>query len=120
MDFAITFLKLFFHGLYLAAPLWGFLALVVVLLGQWVGRRESWKRGDALYWSFITATTVGYGDLRPSKPVPRALSVVIAMTGLVFSGIVVAIAVQAAAISFERHIALENTRATKQAIETAP
>lgn len=30
--------------------------------------------GDALYWSFITATTVGYGDITPTTPEGRILA----------------------------------------------
>jgi voltage-gated potassium channel len=38
--------------------------------------------GDALYWSFITATTVGYGDVTPVTPEGRILA-----GGLIFVGI---------------------------------
>ena len=76
------------------------LILFIVLLGQRVGRKESWTRYDALYWSFVTATTLGYGDFRPVKKMSKALTIVIAFTGLVCSGIVVAIAVDSAMHAF--------------------
>jgi voltage-gated potassium channel len=102
MQFTVSFVKLFFGGLYLISPILLFLVVIIVLLGQIVGRHESWKPFDAAYWSFITATTVGYGDMRPVSRSSRILSVLIAMTGLILSGIVVAIALNAATISFNQ------------------
>jgi len=100
MDFTFNFLKLFTYGLGLAAPLLIFLAVLIVLLGQVVGARESWTRFDSLYWSFITATTVGYGDIRPIAPASKALSIIIALIGMIFTGIMVALAIHAATVSF--------------------
>jgi voltage-gated potassium channel len=42
------------------------------------------------YWSFITALTIGYGDIRPDKKSTRILSVIIGMLGIMFTGIIVA------------------------------
>ncbi len=100
MQFTFQFLKFFVYGLELAAPLLILMTFMIVLLGQVAGRRESWNRFDALYWSFITATTVGYGDIRPTYKLSRILSVMIAFVGLIFTGIVVALAINAASISF--------------------
>jgi voltage-gated potassium channel len=104
MDFTFTFIRLFFWAIYLAAPLLLFLILVIALLGQWVGRLEQWRRFDALYWAFITATTVGYGDIRPTRRSSRVLSVAIALTGILFTGILVALALQTATMAFGEHV----------------
>ncbi len=104
MDFTFTFLETFLYGLYFTVPLLLLIVLITICLGQIVGRIESWKKFDALYWSFITATTVGYGDIRPSYRTSKILSVLIALTGLVFTGIIVAIAVRSATYAFNIHV----------------
>ena len=100
MAFTFQFIKIFLYGLEQALPILAFMALLVVLLGQIVGLRESWGRFDALYWSFITATTVGYGDIRPTQKLSKVLSVLIAYVGLIFTGITVALAINAASTAF--------------------
>jgi voltage-gated potassium channel len=104
MEFTLLFVKLFFFGLQLTAPILLFLALIILLLGQYVGRRESWSRFEALYWSLVTATTVGYGDYRPLDTASRMLSILIAICGVIFTGIIVAIAVTSTTKALEaRH-----------------
>ncbi len=95
MDFTLIFIQLFLFGIWLTAPILLLLVLIIVLLGQWVGRRESWSRFEAFYWSFVTATTVGYGDIRPLARGSRIMSVLIAIFGVIFTGIIVAVAVNA-------------------------
>ncbi len=46
----------------------------------------------AIYWSVITLTTVGYGDVSPITPIGKAIAIVTAFLGIatlaIFSGIV--------------------------------
>lgn len=104
MTYTLLFLELFYIGLKLTAPILLFLALVITGLGQVTGRRESWSRGEALYWAFVTATTVGYGDFRPLQGISRILSILIALCGVVFTGIIVAIAITATTDSIKSQI----------------
>lgn len=98
-----TFLKEFVYGVWLTAPLLGTLALVVTALGQVVGKNEGGPPFDSFYWSFITATTVGYGDVRPTRRVPRILSILIALVGLTLTGILIAVAIHAATLALAAH-----------------
>jgi voltage-gated potassium channel len=99
--FTIVFVKQFFFGIGLTSPILVFLALVISIIGLLVGRREGWSRPDALYWAFITATTVGYGDLRPTKGGSRVLAVLTGFLGLILSGIIVAVAIEATTKALE-------------------
>ena len=100
MDFALSYLGHFTNHLWFSWPLLGMLALVISSLGLIVGRHESWPRFDSVYWAFITATTVGYGDIRPKRPFSRVMSIVIVLIGVTFTGIIVALAINAATLSF--------------------
>lgn len=43
--------------------------------------------GDALWWSVVTATTVGYGDLSPVTTEGRVIAVVLMLTGIGVIGV---------------------------------
>ena len=99
----ITFLKEFGLGLWLSSPLWLSLAAVITLLGQIAGKTEGWSHFDSFYWSFVTATTVGYGDLRPTKRTSRVIAILIALLGLTLTGILIAVGVHAASLALAAH-----------------
>lgn len=99
----ITFLREFGLGLWLTFPLTLSLGLLIFVLGLIAGSYEGWKRFDSFYWSFITATTVGYGDLRPTKTPSRLIAIIIGVLGLTFTGILIAIAVHAGTFALQAH-----------------
>ena len=100
----ITFLKEFGYGLLVALPLLLVLAAGIILLGQLVGKMEGWSRFDSFYWSFITATTVGYGDIRPASKGAKITAILIATLGLLLTGILIALAVRAATVALQTHV----------------
>src|SRR5262249_23354184 len=63
-------------------------------LGLLTGFLEGWPFGDAVYFTFITGLTIGYGDLVP-RQTWRALAIGIGFFGLFVTGVIAAIAVHA-------------------------
>ena len=45
---------------------------------------------QALWWSFVTITTVGYGDLSPITPIGRLIAVAMMLAGIALIGVVTA------------------------------
>jgi voltage-gated potassium channel len=103
MEFSFTFIQLFFWGIYLASPLLLMLCSVFLLLGLIDGHLESWNKFDSLYLAFITAFTVGYGDIRPLKRRSKVLSIMIAGVGIMFTGLIVAITIETSSKAFNMH-----------------
>jgi Ion channel len=106
----ITFLKQFAFGLWLSLPLFLSSAAAIAVLGLVAGKKEGWSRFDSCYWSFVTATTVGYGDFRPVHRVSRVIAIIIALLGLTMTGILIAVAVHAATLALAAHDAAANVR----------
>lgn len=121
MEFTATFAELFIISLYFMAPLLGILSLIIIILGQIVQHLERWSRFDALYWSFITATTVGYGDIRAVRKSSRVISVLIAFVGLMLTGIIIAVTVNTASFALKQNInptVVEKLKAEYRPIES--
>ena len=53
---------------------------------------ENWRHAfsDTAYFSFVTLTTLGYGDILPRDPLARFLAYLEAVTGVFYLAIVVA------------------------------
>jgi len=115
--FTLNFIEIMFYLALIALPLLGSLSLLVALLGLVVARIESWTPFVGIYWAFITATTVGYGDVRAQHKRSRVISVLIAFTGILFTGIFVAIAVEAASIAYRADENLPTIRKKLEAYE---
>ena len=54
------------------------------------GASESRTFADFVYFSFVTATTLGYGDMTPQQPIARLLTSFEAMIGPIYLAIMVA------------------------------
>ena len=100
MSYAVTFLDYLLKGLAGVAPI--LLPLIALILsnGLLIGRLEGWRRGDAIYHAFINATTVGYGDFRPTRGPAKVLAVLNAFLGLLLTGVFVGTGVYAVESAF--------------------
>lgn len=47
---------------------------------------ENMKFDDALWWAYVTATTVGYGDISPATGIGRIIAAVLMLVGIGFIG----------------------------------
>ncbi len=90
--FLLRFLQFYGLLLYNISPVIIFLLAIIILLGMRVAKMEGWSRSQGIYCAFITATTVGYGVVHPTKPKTRTICVIIAFVGLILTGILVAMA----------------------------
>jgi hypothetical protein len=59
-------------------------------LNTTTGVKESMQGFNALYFSLITLSTVGYGDITPVSKVARMLSAMEAVTGLLYVAVLIA------------------------------
>lgn len=107
MEFTLDFIRIFFYASWLTLPLLGMFCFLIFLIGQFVGYLEGWDRFNSFYWSFVTAFTVGYGDMRPTHKLTKVLAILIALLGIMFMGVVVAITVEAAMEAFNKNIIIE-------------
>jgi Ion channel len=91
--------RIFFVQLFrLLRVLWPILTGVffaMVVPGLLIGHIEKWRIEDALYFTFVTGLTIGYGDLTPRHVVSRLLAVMIGFAGIVLTGLVAAVSVEA-------------------------
>lgn len=96
----ISFLRMFFRGLFHALPIVLLFTTSIAVLGLVVGKKEGWSRSEALYFAFATASTVGFNDLRPIQTSTKVLSIIIGLLGLILTGMVTALGFLAAQRAF--------------------
>jgi hypothetical protein len=76
-------------------PILSGLGLAMAAIGTAIGRIEGWGFGEALYFTFVTGLTIGYGDVTPKHLLGRLLALIIGFAGIVLTGLIAAISVQA-------------------------
>ena len=79
---------------YLKSVFFALIALIVIgaVVITYV---EKMPFGDALYFSFVTGLTIGYGEIVAKTLLGRLVALLIGLIGIVFTGMVVAAAVRA-------------------------
>ena len=99
----LTFTSHFIHYCYVLRGLLGMQLVLVLRGGLGFALYEGKPIGEGIYFSLITATTVGYGDVSPATGIGRCISVFIAFVGTVHFGLVVAVATQAFTVTIKEY-----------------
>ncbi len=77
------------------------LLVLVILDAIVIALVEGISIGNSMYLSFITAFTIGYGDITPITIIGRVLAILIGLLGIIFTGLVVAISSRALLTTIE-------------------
>jgi hypothetical protein len=83
------------HAIHVTWPVLSIILAIQVALGLLIGFVESWSVGDAVYFTFVTGLTIGYGDIVPRQALTRALAIGIGVSGLFLTALIAGIAVYA-------------------------
>ena len=85
----------FFHAL---SKIWG----IILGLFAWlvvdaaaIAYFEKMPFADALYFTFITGLTIGYGDIAPVTLAGRVIAILTGLLGVLITGLIIAVAVYA-------------------------
>ena len=89
------FLMALGHAIHVTWPVLSIILAIQVASGVLLGFVEGWSVGDALYFTFVTGLTIGYGDIVPRQALGRARAIVSGISGLFLTGLIAGIAVHA-------------------------
>lgn len=70
---------------------------------------------DGIWWSFVTATTVGYGDISPTTPSGRVIAAILMIVGI---GLIGSLTSTITALFFQRHEKTSKKDAKGEIIKT--
>lgn len=70
---------------------------------------------DGIWWSFVTATTVGYGDISPTTPAGRVIAAILMIVGI---GLIGSLTSTITALFFQRHENVSKRDAKSEIIKT--
>jgi hypothetical protein len=90
-----VFFRALFQQIGVVWPIVSGVFLAMIGPGLVIGYIEGWRVSDALYFTFVTGFTFGYGDLVPRHLLSRALALVTGFAGIVLTGLVAAVGVKA-------------------------
>lgn len=83
------------RAIHVTWPVLSAILAIQLALGLLTGFVEGWSLGDAVYFTFITGLTIGYGDLVPRQTLTRALAIGIGVFGVFVTALIAAITVYA-------------------------
>lgn len=100
--FTLMFIEYFVTGLFMVSPIIIFLLGLLLVVARITCNIEKWKSySKAVYFTFITALTIGYGQTVPRTRNGRFFSVLSGFIGVVLSGLIVSVALNSLMISWQ-------------------
>jgi hypothetical protein len=63
-------------------------------LGAVIGLLERWSVSETIYFTFVTALTIGYGDVAPKRISSRMIALAIGFSGILLTALVAALGVR--------------------------
>ena len=97
----IRFTGHFFHIVWRFRSVIFWLIALIVIGAVVISFVEKIPFGDAIYFSFVTGLTIGYGEIVAKTVLGRLVALLIGLIGIIFTGMVVAVAVRAVQESFK-------------------
>lgn len=76
-------------------PILSGILLLMIGSGLVIWRIEDWRIDEAIYFTFVTGLTIGYGDFTPKHISARLLALGVGFAGIVLTGLVAAVTVKA-------------------------
>ena len=96
------FLTNFFRVIWHFRAIFLALLFLVVIGAVLISLVEKIPFGDALYFSFVTGLTIGYGDIVVTTTIGRCVALFIGFIGILFTGLVIAAAVESVRRTYHR------------------
>lgn len=82
-----SFLRQFLLVLGIVWPVLSGCMLLIAGVGCVIALIEGWPLTAGVYFGFVTALTIGYGDLVPQLPTTRVLAVMLGFVGILMTGL---------------------------------
>jgi hypothetical protein len=93
-ELRLRFFHYFWKHLRVIWPIVSCLIGFQLALGAVIGFLERWSVSETIYFTYVTALTIGYGDLAPKRVSSRMIALAIAFSGILLTGLVVALGVR--------------------------
>ncbi len=76
--------------------------LIMIIVGGWLlAKIEGMGFLDGQYLAFVTALTIGYGDVTPKTGLGKICSILLGVVGMIYIGLIVGVASHAVRKTFE-------------------
>lgn len=98
-------------------PVLSTILCILTIIGMVIGYVEGWGVLDGIYFAFVTALTIGYGDLVPKHGISRVLALWIGFNGILMTALFAAVSVRAIEAAMQKVKAASSARSSPKDID---